>query len=376
MRVLIVGSGIFGLCTALECVERGMDVTLVEAGSIPCSSASSHDAHRLIRHPYGPMRGYARLVPEAYRCWDALWDAFGHVLYEKTGTLAVGDPSTAWVEHSAASLEELGVAFERLSPAAARERYPFVSVRDVKDVLYTPEGGVLLADRILRAAADLLATRGGRLLDCTPVDGPEDLGRLAADARADAVVISTGSWASVPSAFAEYAVTPTRQVVGYLHDPPDELVGDREGRGPMILDLDKTSGFYLVPSVRGTPAKIGDHVPGREDADERLDAPTDEERLRLSHLFEGALGRPVPDTMSFGLCRYAMTADRRFILREGKRLSGRPGTRVLVAGGGSGHGFKFGPLIGQLVADVVDLSLDISDGERIAAGYVERRYFR
>lgn len=375
MNILVVGCGIFGLSTALECIRRGMDVVLADAGAIPCVSASSHDAHRLIRHPYGPLRGYARLVPAAYSCWEELWDEVGDTLYMETGTLAIGDPVTGWIEQSVESLEELGIQYDRLSPAAARERFNHLSIREGKQVLFTPSGGVLLADRILTAAALRLRDAGARLLPHTLVS-PGNLSQLAADTRADVVVITTGVGTSLPSAFVSYGVTPTRQVVGYLPTPPSELVSTGPGTSPMILDLDETSGCYLIPSVSGTPAKIGDHLPGRADDDEYPGPPTSDERQRLSRLYERARDRPIPDSVVFSLCRYAMTEDRRFVLRESRYPYRPPGLRVLVAGGGSGHGFKFGPLIGKLAADVIDRSLDITDGERIAAGFVERLYRR
>lgn len=369
MRVLVVGSGIFGLCTALECVNRGMEVTIVDAGSIPCASASSHDLHRLIRHPYGRLTGYGRLVPDAFRCWDRLFSEIDEVLYHETGTLAIGDPTTRWIEHSAATLNETGVEFETLTPPAARERFPFLAIGNDKDVLFTSTGGVLLADRILRALAALLQTGGAHLQPGITVTS-DGLADLATGMRANVVVIATGAWTVLPSAVCDYPVTPTRQVVGYLHDPPEEFVGDGVGRCPMILDLDETSGFYLVPSVSGTPAKIGDHLPGRSDIAEPTGEPDPSEQDRIIRLIRTVLVPSVPPDLTFGLCRYAMTPDRRFILRMGKRLSGLPDIGVLVTGGGSGHGFKFGPLMGRLVADVIEGSMDADEAGRIAAGRI------
>jgi len=371
MRVLIVGCGIFGLSSALECVRRGMDVTLVDAGSIPCRSASSYDAHRLIRYPYGRHRGYARLIPHAYASWQSIWDEIGEQLYVETGTLAIGDASTGWIDDSVASLKESGIPYDRLTAAEARELFAPMSIKDSKQILFTSSGGVLLAERILQALSLRLKHGGARMLPDHAVS-TDGLGELASEERADAVIITTGATRDLPAAFCSYDVTPTRQVVGLLTAPSRRLTFSGPGSLPMFLDLDETSGFYLVPSVAGTPAKIGDHRPGRIDAEGLSIEPTHDERRRLSRLFVSALDRPLPDHMTFKICRYAMTPDRRIVLRRGEPIDGLPDTRIIVAGGGSGHGFKFGPVIGKLIAAQLDGSLTPDDAERIAAGRVDR----
>ncbi|NNF03778.1 MAG: FAD-dependent oxidoreductase [Rhodothermales bacterium] len=371
MNVLIVGSGIIGLASGLECASRGMRTTIVDAGAIPSPAASSHDVHRLFRYPYGPLRGYARLVPAAWNCWTDLFETIGEQYFIETGTLAIGDPSTGWVPHSVASMRELGVRFERLSREEARERYPIAVLHGGKDVLYTPSGGVLLADRILHAMATRARTMGVRLIPDVSVT-PEQLPDLAARETADAVVIATGAWSALPSAYGEYPVTAVRQCVAYLSAPPSAYVSDENSRCPMILDLDETSGFYLVPSVAGTPAKVGDHLPGRPDTDGAARVPDRHEKARIVHLIRTGLRDAPTRDLTFSLCRYAMTPVRRFVLREEGTLPGAPSTRVLIAGGGSGHGFKFGPLLGRLAADILDGSIPPERAASIAAGRAGR----
>jgi glycine/D-amino acid oxidase-like deaminating enzyme len=151
----------------------------------------------------------------------------------------------------------------------------------------------------------------------------------------------------------------------------------------MLLDLDEKSGFYMVPPVGRTPAKFGDHMPGR--AARALNASdvtvssasvggrqapdvTRQERDRLSTLFTSGFGRRLPHDTTFGLCHYGMTPDRRFLLRVMDPGVAVTDARLVVVGGGSGHGFKFGPLIGELVARVLDGSVGGDTAGRIASG--------
>ena len=195
MRVIVVGGGIMGLCTAWALRRAGHEVVLYEQGPIPNPLASSTDQHRLIRFTYGAMTGYARMVQDAHAAWDRLFADLGRSHYRPTGTLAVAREDRGWVADSLRCLADLGVAFERWTPRDLARRLPFLDFAGARFALFSPSGGVLFAERILRDLARHLAARGVALHSHAPVrrvdraraaivtaDGRED--------RGDALVVS------------------------------------------------------------------------------------------------------------------------------------------------------------------------------------------
>ena len=369
MRVIVVGAGIMGLCTAWALQRAGHQVALYEqSAEIPNPLASSTDQHRLIRYPYGAMTGYARIVRDAYAAWDRLWSDLGRSHYRATGTLVVAHEPDGWVEASIAGLEQLGLPYERWTPADLARRLPFLHLAAARFALFTPTGGVLFAARILRDLADLLTGRGVALHSHTPIaeldparaavrtaDGKED--------RADALVIAAGPW--TPDLLPALAgrVTPSRQVALYL-EPPAELQA-AWAAAPMLLDQIEAAagGFYAVPPVAGTALKVGDHgfsLTGHPDRERAPSATELETILALA-------GTRLPDLARYRVleaktCFYSIAEGERFIVE-------RLGNAWILAGF-SGHGFKFGALIGERLAAALAGELAADQLAAFAAGRV------
>jgi glycine/D-amino acid oxidase-like deaminating enzyme len=349
LRVIIVGAGIMGLSTAWALQRAGHHAVLYEqSDTIPNPFASSADQHRLIRYPYGAMTGYARMVRDAYAAWERLFADLGRSHYCPTGTVVVAHELDGWVEASVRALEEQGLPYQRWTRAELASRLPFLRLSAARFALFTPTGGVLFATRILQGLADLLTSRGVVLHSGTPVaevdptraavrtaDGRED--------RADALVIAAGPW--TPDLLPALAgrITPSRQVALYL-EPPAELQA-AWAAAPMLLDQIEAAagGFYAVPPVDGTPLKVGDHGfslsghPGLERAPSADELAT---ALALA-------GTRLPELQHYRVleaktCFYSVTEGERFIA---ERLE-----HAWLLAGFSGHGFKFGALIGERVA--------------------------
>src|SRR5690349_6741653 len=116
-KVLVVGGGIVGLSTAWSLVARGFEVELFEQGPLPNPMGSSYDEHRILRHAYGTLTGYAQMMPVAFARWEALWSYLGVRHYDPCGAVYLlyeGIPD--WVPASSASLDALGFAHEELTP--------------------------------------------------------------------------------------------------------------------------------------------------------------------------------------------------------------------------------------------------------------------
>jgi glycine/D-amino acid oxidase-like deaminating enzyme len=351
MKITVVGAGIMGLSAAWALARRGHVVRVFDQAGVPNPYAASVDDHRLIRHPYGEADAYVRMVDEAYAAWDRLWADLGEVLHVPTGTVAFDADGGGWAAASRRSLARLGIAHEVLQPAAAAARFPHLRFA-AGEVLYAPSGGVLRAGRIVEAlAGHLTGNRNVGLHQHARVARVEpERGRIAlADDRiveADMVVVAAGPWA--PRLLPELAsrVTPSRQVVAYIAPPP--AYRDAWANSPMVLKIGTDSGFYAVPPVPGTGLKVGDHrfsLEGdpsaprvlREGEAEALlafcrDNLADFDQYRLTH------GK---------VCFYDVEPEERFIVEP-------LGSRAWLLSGFSGHGFKFGAVLGERLAAAID----------------------
>jgi glycine/D-amino acid oxidase-like deaminating enzyme len=345
-QVLILGAGIMGLCTAWALLRQGFAVRLLDQVQPPNPAASSVDHHRLIRHAYGAQRGYMRMVDDAYAAWDRLWADLGEVLHIPTGVLALDDSAGAWVRDTRAALRADGRAHEDLTGAEIAARFPYLSGAGIRDAFFCPAGGVLLAERIVAALARHVVAEGAviEVARATAIHpGRASVTLEGGGTRgADVLVVAAGPW--IPRLLPEVArrVTPSRQVVVRLEAPSAAWKN-----APMLLDLAAEGGFYLVPPVAGTPIKIGDHSFSRQGHpdDDRTPDPREVERIL-------ALARKrIPGIEGFAqlgsaTCFYDVEPDERFVIEP------LP-PRSWVMSGFSGHGFKFGAVLGERLAQAI-----------------------
>jgi monomeric sarcosine oxidase len=365
MRVTVIGAGIMGLSTAWALDRRGHSVTVIDRYPVPNTLGSSVDQHRLIRYPYGAMAGYAAMVGPAYRAWDRLWADLGETHYVETGTLAVGTARHQWLIDSVETLSRSGIGFEELTVDELARRFPLVNPEGLDRAIWLPTGGVLLADRIVEGLARHLTAKGVPVLAETPAQeiDPERARVTLEDGRtieADRLVVAAGPWVTrlVPGLAGR--VTPSRQVVCYVKPPADKAAD--WARMPMVLDIDPRWGIYVIPPVAGTGMKIGDHVFSLTgDPDRDREAAVGEEAKILEACRSRLTGFAVFGIDRLKTCFYTVQPDEKFVVEP-------LGAAAWVMTGFSGHGFKFGPLMGEAMAEVLDGLRDPASLTRWAAG--------
>lgn len=345
VEVAVVGSGVIGSSAARALAARGVQVVLLEQFELGHARGSSHGATRIFRLSY-PDPGYVRMAVAGREAWTRLQDEAEEELLVTTGGLDAGRAAAT----CAAALRECGVAHAWLPAGEVSARFPGVAVRSGERMLYQADAGVLLADRAVAALQRLAGRDGADIRARTPVLGVEPRGDRAllrtpaGEISAGAAVIATGGWCAGLLAGAVARVpqlTVTLQRIRYF--TPRTADG-----WPTLIEWSGTAAeWYAVPAAGGAPGvKVGAHAPGRAvDPGSwpfaEIDPAAEEAAARY---VRERLPGLVPDGLGAETCLYTMTPDEHFVLdREGP---------VVVGGGGSGHAFKFGPLLGEMLADL------------------------
>lgn len=360
-RALVVGAGMFGLSAALALRARGYAVQVFDQGPIPHPLAASTDISKIIRMEYGSDETYMAWAEQAragWLAWNARWRSEGaEPLYHETGILMVCRVPMApggFEYESLVRLRARGHAPERLDASGLASRYPAWSASRFVDGFYHAKGGYAESGRVVAALArwavvegvDVLADsgvtnlleRGGRVVGVRLRDGRTVGG--------DHVVVSAGAWSGSLVGL-EDDLRPTGHAVFHLRPRAPSLFA-ADCFPVFTADITRT-GYYGFPLNRDGVVKIANHGPGTPVDPEapRVVGPRDREALRvfLSDTFPALADA---ETVTERLCLYTDTRDEDFWIARDPDREG-----LTVATGGSGHGFKFGPVLGDVIADAV-----------------------
>ncbi len=351
MKTIVVGSGIMGLATAWGLARDGHEVELFEQGPLPNPLASSMDEHRLIRHAYGVHKGYARMIDEAYAAWDLIWSDLGQKLYATTGTLALTGNGIDWAERSAESMAALGKPMVELTLDELRRRFPLLEARGIERAYWMESGGELFAQDIVTALVGHLAKNPRvRLHAGTPVRSVDlEKGRVVTasgtEHSADTVVVAAGARVGRLLPDLSSRLVASRQVVIYLDPPADQRAA--WATAPSIIEKTGDVGLYLVPPHQGRGFKVGDHAFSRQ-------GDPSAERTAVAEEMRPLLGRCANLLKDFDrwtidrlkVCFYTVTEDERFVVEK-------QGAKGWVMSPCSGHGFKFGAVMGLELARTI-----------------------
>lgn len=357
-----------GLSTAWGLAREGYAVELFEQGPLPNPLASSIDEHRLIRHPYGEHRGYARMIDDAYRAWELLWVDLGQRLHVSTGTLALNGNGADWAERSAATLAAIGKPMTEVPVDELPRRFPLLNTKGVERAYWIATGGVLFAQGIVSALAGHLAAQPHvRLHAGAPVRTVDlEKGSITTEGgathTADVVVVAAGAWFGRLLPSLTPRIVPSRQMVVYFDLPANHRAA--WAKAPMIIEKTGDVGLYLVPPVEGRGMKIGDHEFSRNGDPAAGRAATAEEIRPLLERCRSLIGGFDEWRIDrLKVCFYSVTEDERFVVE-------RQGARGWAMSPCSGHGFKFGALMGLELARTIVESRDAAAHARWAAGLV------
>lgn len=358
MRAAVAGGGIFGLGAALELRRRGHEVTLVDPGPLPHPLAESTDISKIVRLDYGPDLLYTELAERSLEGWRRWDEGEQRPLFHETGIalLTRGPMEPGSFEHASLTLlEARGHRALRLSGAEIARRFPAYRPGAFQGGYVNPQGGWVESGAVIARLVDRARAAGVAVATGCAARSIEDRGRstdlvLADGARvaADLVVLASGAWAALLCPSIAGALTPSGQPVFHLR-PRDPSLYAADRFPVFCADIART-GYYGFP-ITGGLVKVANHGPGTP-VDMRGDAravPEADERALRAFLADALPDLASAPIAARRLCVYGDTADGHFWIA---RDPDRP--RVLVATGGSGHAFKFGPVLGELVADAAE----------------------
>lgn len=351
-RVAVIGAGVMGSWTALWLARLGHAVTLLDAYRPGNSLASSGGETRVTRSAHGRDDHYPRWQRRALAEWQSLEQQTGVHLFEPTGVLWFAAADEGFESDAAAVLERLAIPIERLSPQDVAARHPGVATDDLAWALYEPEGGALMARRGVATVAGEVRRLGGEVrigLAQAPAEGSGELRRLRLQdgsmLEADAFVFAAGPW--LPKLVPSVELSVTRQEVLFFAVPPGD---DRFDAASMPTWIDYGAAYYGMPSIEGRGLKCAPDTPGPPvdpDRQERVVSAATVEVARgfLARRFPSLAAQPLAEGR---VCQYETTADEHFIIDRHPAFE-----NAWVVGGGSGHGFKHGPAVGEYVAALV-----------------------
>ncbi len=348
---MVVGAGIFGVTAALELARRDWSVTLLDRGPVPHPDASSTDISKMIRMDYGSDVFYHEFAEAALDGWERWNREWTRPLYHAEGFLVLADGPMGpggFEYESFRVLRERGYEPERIGPDDLRRRFPAWCAEAYPDGYLSPRGGWAESGAVVGWLRDQAEAGGVRIRQVSPTvvdDGVhlETGERLAPDH----VVVCAGAW--TPGLVPESAalLSSVAQPVLHFEVEPDAYRG--AAFPPYAADI-AASGWYGFPALEDGRLKLGHHGPGRRVAPDERGSVSPDHVARARDFFRSALPA-LADAPLVGsrVCMYCDSRDGDLLI---DRLPGRQD--VTVAAGGSGHGFKFAPLLGAVIADAVE----------------------
>lgn len=357
-KVIIVGAGVFGTTTALALRERNYDVTVLDPGPVPHPRASSTDITKVVRMEYGADEQYMAMVESALDGWDRWNTEFSQPVYHQTGVLMVRqdrmEPGNYEYE-SYHMLVKRGHKPQRMSADDIAIRFPAWKPGAYVDGFFHQRGGYAESSKVIHELVRIGQERGIRYQTGTVVDrflirngGVAGVRTRKGDKlEADLVVVCAGAWTRVLVPELNSYMKSTGHPVFHIKLPkPDPFTVPHFS----VFTADITgTGWYGFPAINGE-IKLGHHGPGQSlhPDDKRVVQDSDRDSLRelLRDTFPDLENAEVVYSR---VCLYCDTLDEHFWIDHHPETEG-----LFVAAGGSGHGFKFAPMLGDLVADAVE----------------------
>jgi sarcosine oxidase len=348
---IVIGAGVFGAWTAEHLQRAGQRVLLVDKMGPANARASSGGESRMTRGAYGRDALYTRMALDSLVEWKRLSERSALPLFHRAGVLFFFDQMVDYARDSISVHEELGLPLDVLDRPALSARWPQIDFEGVELGIFEPEFGALMARRAVQELVRGFVAGGGayRLAHAQPsADGHEVM--LDGEAlRADAVIYACGPWLGqvFPDLLGE-RIFVTRQEVAFIA-PPEGDARFESAALPGWADFNGGDLYYGFPNLEGRGFKIArdTHGPAFDpDTGDRRMSEEGQARLRAfaARRFPALAAQHFTE---FRVCQYENSSNGDFLIDRHPAHDG-----VILLGGGSGHGFKHGPAVGRIAADL------------------------
>ncbi|MDU0201811.1 MULTISPECIES: N-methyl-L-tryptophan oxidase [Paenibacillus] len=353
-EVIVVGAGSMGMSAGYYLARRGIRTLMIDSYDPPHENGSHHGEPRLIRHAYSGGKSYINLALDADRLWRELEAASGHKLLARSGVLNMADQLSGKFITRLPGCAEAGVQVEMLDAAEVHRRWAGITLPESYEAMYEPNAGYLFSEQCIAAYRKLALAEGAMLLPYNPVqhiqaDGAGVRVRTrAGEFSADQLIITAGAWFKHLEPFITLPIRSVRKTVGWFRTNASFYDA---GTFPGFTLETKEGGYYGFPNINGAGIKIGRHDGGLpwspgEQAEPFGHLEEDEGDLRRT--LSAFLPQSEGELLQGAVCKYELTPDEHFIIDRHPLYA-----NVLLAGGFSGHGFKFASAVGSLLADLV-----------------------
>ena len=340
-EIAVVGAGVFGAWTAYQLRRQGREVLLLDSYGPGNSRASSGGESRIMRLGYGPDEIYTRSAQRSLQLWRELFNETHQPdLLRRTGLLWLAREHDSYCEATFTTLQRAGAACEKLDRDELRRKFPLIDPGPASWAIWEPEAGVLMARRAVQAVVTQARAIG--------VDYQQ--AQITSETRIDAerIVFACGPW--LPKLFPELLgelIHVTKQEVYFFGVPAGD---ERFGPESMPAWIDFNDLVYALPNLEGRGLKMAIDAHGPEfdpDTGERVvsEAGLQAARAYLAQRVPLLKGAPLLETR---VCQYENTSNGDFLIDQHPEIE-----NVWIVGGGSGHGFKHGPAVGEYVAAII-----------------------
>jgi glycine/D-amino acid oxidase-like deaminating enzyme len=359
-RIIVVGAGINGVTAAIELKKRGHDVVLVDPGPLPHPLAASTDISKAVRAAYGADEEYTDLAERSIKLWRRWNREVGTPLYHEVGVMFVRRrelKSGDFELESFKTLERRGHKIERMNSAQLWKRFPAWNPELYRDGVLELEAGYAESGRVVATLTERAKSLGIELCESVRFSQLDEAsnhvrGIVLDDGQripGDFVVMAVGAWTPYLLPFTKKFFRASGQPVFHLKPEQPELFAPEHF--PVFGADVTTTGYYGFPINRDGVVKIANHGPGREmspESSKRAVTPDEEKKLRefLSSTFKALSDAPIVYSR---ICMYCDTHDGHFWIARDPDRGG-----LVIAAGDCGHGFKFAPVLGEIIADAVE----------------------
>lgn len=364
-KVAVIGAGAFGGWSALHLLRHGFKVTLIDCWGAGNSRSSSGDETRVIRSTYGNNEMYFDMNVRALQLWKENEIKFNKKLFYNTGVLWLCyQEKNPMIDDSISFSKKHAMEYQHLSASELKNKFDVLNSADLHHAFYDPYGGYLKARESCEAVKEAFVNEGGDYVEAYVKPGniaSEKLQSISFSSgekvEADLYLFACGAWlhSIFPDVLGE-VITCSRQEVYYFGAPAGKETLFKNF--PVWVDVDGEDFYYGIPTHSNRGFKIGvDRRGARFDPsfDDRVISPAVLEKARtfIAHRFPDLKDSPL---LEGRVCPYENSPDGNFIFDRHPKAS-----NVIFLGGGSGHGFKHSPALGELVAEVLTGKRKIPD---------------